>query len=154
MSANMQKYRFLSSYPTSTTSLVQYLDTKVNLVPGAKTYKMRDNKYLSNVTNELLNFGLTTLQELDALLNNEDFIRAVQKYYGEDSDASDVGLLRDVMMFNDIDKYFEAAWHKNWAGLDSDGYDFLKKTDKTPEREIKTAEKRMKDFIKQYGGKP
>lgn len=31
---------------------------------------------------------------------------------------------------------------------------FLKKTDKTPEREIETAEKRMKDFIKYYGGKP
>jgi len=31
---------------------------------------------------------------------------------------------------------------------------FLKKTDKTPEREIETAEKRMKDFIERYGGKP
>lgn len=31
---------------------------------------------------------------------------------------------------------------------------FLKKTDKTPEREVETAEKRMKDFIKHYGGKP
>ena len=31
---------------------------------------------------------------------------------------------------------------------------FLKKTDKTPEREIETAEKRIKDFIKYYGGKP
>ena len=31
---------------------------------------------------------------------------------------------------------------------------FLKKTDKTPEREIQVAEKRMKDFIARYGGKP
>jgi phage-related protein len=30
---------------------------------------------------------------------------------------------------------------------------FLKKTDKTPEREIDIAEKRMKDFINRYGGK-
>jgi phage-related protein len=30
---------------------------------------------------------------------------------------------------------------------------FLKKTDKTPEREIDIAEKRMKDFIDRYGGK-
>ena len=30
---------------------------------------------------------------------------------------------------------------------------FLKKTDKTPEREIDLAEKRMKDFIERYGGK-
>lgn len=30
---------------------------------------------------------------------------------------------------------------------------FLKKTDKTPEKEIKLAEKRMKDFIEHYGGK-
>lgn len=30
---------------------------------------------------------------------------------------------------------------------------FLKKTDKTPEREIELAEKRMKDFIERYGGK-
>jgi len=30
---------------------------------------------------------------------------------------------------------------------------FLKKTDKTPEREIEVAEKRMKDFIERYGGK-
>lgn len=29
---------------------------------------------------------------------------------------------------------------------------FLKKTDKTPEREIEIAEKRMKDFIERYGG--
>lgn len=30
---------------------------------------------------------------------------------------------------------------------------FLKKTVKTPEREIEAAEKRMKDFIERYGGK-
>jgi len=30
---------------------------------------------------------------------------------------------------------------------------FLKKSDKTPEREIELAEKRMKDFIERYGGK-
>jgi phage-related protein len=30
---------------------------------------------------------------------------------------------------------------------------FLKKTDKTPEREIELAEKRMKDFVERYGGK-
>ena len=30
---------------------------------------------------------------------------------------------------------------------------FLKKTDKTPEREIDLAEKRMKEFIERYGGK-
>ncbi len=30
---------------------------------------------------------------------------------------------------------------------------FLKKTDKTPEREIGLAEKRMTDFIEHYGGK-
>jgi phage-related protein len=29
---------------------------------------------------------------------------------------------------------------------------FLKKTDKTPERELVLAEKRMKDFIERYGG--
>lgn len=29
---------------------------------------------------------------------------------------------------------------------------FLKKTDKTPEREIELAEKRMKDFMDRYGG--
>ncbi|MGD0885224.1 MAG: type II toxin-antitoxin system RelE/ParE family toxin [Thermodesulfovibrionales bacterium] len=31
---------------------------------------------------------------------------------------------------------------------------FLKKTVKTPEREIEVAEKRMKDFIERYGGRP
>jgi phage-related protein len=30
---------------------------------------------------------------------------------------------------------------------------FIKKTDKTPEREIEVAEKRMKDYIERYGGK-
>ena len=30
---------------------------------------------------------------------------------------------------------------------------FLKKTDKTPEKEIDLAEKRMKDFLERYGGK-
>ncbi|HAK87581.1 MAG TPA: type II toxin-antitoxin system RelE/ParE family toxin [Nitrospiraceae bacterium] len=29
---------------------------------------------------------------------------------------------------------------------------FIKKTDKTPEREIETAEKRMYDYIKRHGG--
>lgn len=29
---------------------------------------------------------------------------------------------------------------------------FIKKTDKTPEREIETAEKRMNDYIKRHGG--
>ena len=30
---------------------------------------------------------------------------------------------------------------------------FLKKTDKTPEREIELAERRMTDFLERYGGK-
>ena len=33
-------------------------------------------------------------------------------------------------------------------------HSFLKKTDKTPEREIVFAEKRMKDFMERYGGMP
>jgi phage-related protein len=32
-------------------------------------------------------------------------------------------------------------------------HSFLKKTDKTPKREIELAERRMKDFMERYGGK-
>jgi hypothetical protein len=73
---------------------------------------------------ELRAFGVKTLAALDQLLNPE--FLAARDNFPDDMGTTEFGLLRDAMMYKDIDRYFERA-HKGkaWGELDEPTYNML-----------------------------
>ncbi|MGQ9372737.1 GTP pyrophosphokinase [Acinetobacter tandoii] len=76
-----------------------------------------DSELIDIVLTELLAFGIKNLYELDKLIKKvEPFL-----YFNTDIDNTVLGFLRNVMMLNDIDKYFEKSWIMNevpWRYID------------------------------------
>lgn len=74
------------------------------------------------IVEELNEFGITKLSELSKLAS-KNFIRSYKKNV---SRSSGVGFLRDLMMYEDIDKYFKFCWPLiKWEVTDEDGNNFL-----------------------------
>lgn len=76
---------------------------------------------LDGLIGELKRFGLETLSDLDHLLDG-DFVEAMKECQFRESD---IGLLRDAMMYRDLDRYFEQAWAGVWDSTDTDTLDLL-----------------------------
>lgn len=78
----------------------------------------------ADLIKELRAFGVRTLAALDQLLN-PDFL-AARDNFPDDTGTTEFGLLRDAMMYKDIDRYFERA-HKGkaWGRLDEPTYNML-----------------------------
>lgn len=100
------------------TSIRTYLEqrslpTKIELGYLGKTDKL----FL-----ELRNFGIRTLAELDRILSPA-FLEAVTRT--DSYRATDLGVLRDAMMYADIEKYFGRCWNGHWNGTDEASIDLL-----------------------------
>jgi hypothetical protein len=76
-----------------------------------------------DLLNELSAFGIKTLADLTPLLN-DDFFEARERH-PEREGTNEIGLIRDAMMYADIDRYFETAFNSHWAGLDEASCDML-----------------------------
>ncbi|MEK3966312.1 GTP pyrophosphokinase [Paenibacillus sp. FSL H7-0323] len=105
--------------PLNATTLENYLQNKLNdqIKRGALTPTFREGE--SIIIEELLNFGINNIEELDKMVNsminkNPEIIKSGNNF---------IGLLRDVMMLTDIDLYFKNAWQNHWQGL---GISFIK----------------------------
>lgn len=75
-----------------------------------------------NVIQELEDFGIKTLNELDKL------IKEVSNTYKFSGENSSIGFLRDIMLITDMKKYFSHPYSKmenKWSSNDSDGFKFL-----------------------------
>lgn len=87
-------------------------------------YQVSSDKTLSDVIEELENFGITDLKTVDKLINEKiDFITSMRKH-------SEIGILRNIMLSTDIFKYFEKAWplsKSKWAGISEEKVNFLQK---------------------------
>lgn len=89
---------------------------------------------VDTVFDELRNFGIRTLADLAAILSPA-FLGAVAA--NDSYRSTDVGFLRDAMMYADIKKYFAECWNRNWDGMDLDALDLLiSKYGETPAREV------------------
>jgi ppGpp synthetase/RelA/SpoT-type nucleotidyltranferase len=74
------------------------------------------------VVEELKNFGIYTISDLSYLVTPE-FIKNYKNSYTKNTST---GFLRDIMLFTDIDKYFERCWKMaGWGGIDKYSIDFL-----------------------------
>ncbi|MDH7453945.1 hypothetical protein QF205_12835 [Luteimonas composti] len=88
---------------------------------GADLQDPADPSIWTKLIEELQNFGIENLRELDALMTPE--VRAMM--LNSNPEGALPGVVRDVMLFNDLDQYFDKAWNGNWGALDRDSYDAL-----------------------------
>jgi ppGpp synthetase/RelA/SpoT-type nucleotidyltranferase len=71
------------------------------------------DKISSEAISELNEFGLNNISDIEKLIT-DDFIAADKKHM---SSNTLIGFLRNLMMFHDIDRYFERC-HLRWAAID------------------------------------
>lgn len=106
--------------PIDSTSLLQYLNKLFegyDLKSLGRTFSKNDK-----IIQELDDFGIKNLQELDELLNQKSSGEWV-----EYPNTSYIGILRSAMILKDAQKYFESAWNKNWVGIQTSNWKYWEK---------------------------
>lgn len=76
----------------------------------------------THIINELKRFGVKTIHDLSRIFSKE----LIELHNTSYSETTDAGLLRDAMIFNDIDKYFEECWPElKWTSMDIETVSFI-----------------------------
>lgn len=94
----------------NTTSLSNYLNLKFKMFIDRKVIEPTFNNGSKDIIDELNAYGISNLSDLEFIIkdNAEKFVYERTNY---------LGLLRDIMMLNNISLYFEKAWFRNWSGV-------------------------------------
>jgi Uncharacterized protein conserved in bacteria len=88
------------------TSLLEYMRYKFNI----------DGDFDSKIIDELKNYGLNSLKDIEEIITPE-YVAKNQKF---------VAILRDVMIINNVDKYFNKAYSGNWKVTYTNKIDYYK----------------------------
>lgn len=100
----------------NSTSVAAYLEHRLSALSHLELLDLPAEQLRPEVIEELRGFGLSTLADLDSLFATE-FIEAVRKCQ---TTNSRIGLLRDVMMYTDLERYFRDVWQNHWQGTDEE----------------------------------
>jgi putative GTP pyrophosphokinase len=100
----------------NSTSVMQYLLKKTASVKSARNVAISPFQIDEDIIDELRVFGIITLSDLDRILS-VDLFTSVSKHQEFENY---IGLLRDAMMYADLDRYFDVAWRNSWEGIDDD----------------------------------
>lgn len=106
----------------NSTSLLEYLRTRFEYLPEAMNLTLSETDDISELVEELQDFGAASLADLDRLVSS-DFIKSELRHPGMASNQW--GFIRDAMMFDDLEKYFSLAWNRHWWGLDDQTREWL-----------------------------
>lgn len=86
-------------------------------------FKEKSNlRYLDNIKTfpeiilELKNYGLKALNQIDEIIPDGLFL-AYEKY---NRDITSIGVLRDIMIINDAEKYFKNSFNHDWEIIEFD----------------------------------
>ena len=104
----------------NTTSLRNYLFNQFKRFIDSEELRPEFNNKSESIIMELKDYGLGKLSDLDKIINKND----LEKYVFEAGNY--IGLLRHIMMMDDIYKYFDKAWNNNWDIIENDSYLHLK----------------------------
>lgn len=85
---------------------------------------------------ELRRYGIDSVSKFASLLNDQ-FLAAACNV-----ETTAIGLVRDAMIYADIDKYFGVAWQEAWHGWDEESLQFI---------EAKYGSEKVKRIVEQYG---
>lgn len=104
--------------PIDSISLIEYLKTKLEdkIEP---TLNGGDSKIIQ----ELKDFGIEKLSDLDALMTDK-ITEAINNFDDPIGPNNYLGVLRDIMIIIDAGKYFSKAWKDHWQGVFSSTVDF------------------------------
>lgn len=70
---------------------------------------------------ELRSLGIVTLKDLDKIVpDNLTQVESEVMMPGGSDESNFCGLLRDIMMIHDPDRYFRTAWKEHWTAMDSE----------------------------------
>jgi len=99
--------------PVNTTSLREYMSKRFTqaVAAGTKTVFGHGDESASQIVQELHDFGISKLSELDSLIP-DDLDERVAKV--AEKGANLVGLLRYVMIIHDAPRYFRTTWKGRW----------------------------------------
>jgi len=103
----------------TTASLTEYLSNRFSVLAKDIPEKRRygpDDTLAKKIVEELKLFGISTLNQLDKIIP-KDF---EDNYLDFIDDVTFAGIVRDILMINDIEKYFSVSWQKSW-GLTEEG---------------------------------
>ncbi|UOG18689.1 hypothetical protein [Acinetobacter sp. PK01] len=87
-------------------------------------YMISPEERLSTVIKELEDFGIYNLNDFDKEISN------LIKYISKDYKSTEIGIIRAVMMFSDLDKYFNKVWINSefkWEHINKNKISFLQK---------------------------
>jgi ppGpp synthetase/RelA/SpoT-type nucleotidyltranferase len=119
----------------NSTSLRSYLERLL----GERNRRVRFGRVDEDVVGELHAMGLQTLEDVDALMTDQFF--NVMEEMGMFQSTTDAGILRDLLIYTDLDRYFREAWNGNWTVVERDTRRFLEKI---------AGPSKVDDLIKQY----
>lgn len=98
--------------PINATSLENYLLHKLDDYIERELLEPSFNRGESLIVEELLDFGINNLNQLDPIVSN-----AIKKFPSVVGNNNFLGLLRHIMILTDIGLYFERSWRSNWTGM-------------------------------------
>jgi putative GTP pyrophosphokinase len=110
--------------PIDSTSIKLYLKEKFkDLIKQGMNPEFASENSEKLVLDELREFKITTLKELDNIIPIDYCDRAI-KY--RQSEVNYTGLVRHLMIVNDADKYFRDSWKNHWKNFNSNVMEILR----------------------------
>jgi putative GTP pyrophosphokinase len=106
----------------NTPSLLVFCDSLRARFKNAKIEKARDQSSYDELVQELRDYGVKKLSDIEPLVG-EQFL---SKYDRDGNETTDMGILRDAMMYADLEKYLNNAWKEHWRGIDPEDFAPLK----------------------------
>jgi ppGpp synthetase/RelA/SpoT-type nucleotidyltranferase len=97
----------------NSTSVLAYVDERLKELPDLKIEDFQE-AIPASLIDELRDFGIHTLADLDRLFVPE-LLEAIRQHEFE---TSHTGVIRDAMMFADLERYFVDAWKTRWHATD------------------------------------
>lgn len=119
LKANISNISF--DFELSAIGVKTLIESKYSNLIKNETYYLTDD-ILSIVIQELFDFGINNLQQLDNVIST-----AISEFNFPD-DNNLIGFLRDLMMIIDLEKYFSTAFIKSgqkWGATNENGYKLL-----------------------------
>jgi putative GTP pyrophosphokinase len=103
----------------NTISLNEYILRKFSeLVNQGLLVTVDDSELMNLVIEELQLFDIKTISQLDKIIPN-NYQKDILDMKLHNNSA---GLIRDILVIYDVDKYFKISWRKSWKVIDNDTY--------------------------------
>jgi putative GTP pyrophosphokinase len=88
---------------------------------GRPAIVRRDTSWAHKLVEELKDYGVSTVKEFDKLLQKHSYI-----FYDMDIKRQTlIGIVRDLMILDDAEKYFETSYKQSWGAIDKKDADYL-----------------------------